>query len=117
MLYIRSILEELNIEQIEASPIYEDNQGCLMMVNSGKPTKRARHIDIKQFSILDWVETDLLEIKRILTHDNITDAFTKALGKTLFHRHNEVIMGKVRPSYSKYTIPTTPHTKAEVPRT
>ena len=110
MLYIRSILEEIGMEQEFASPIYEDNQGCLLMVNSGKPTKRARHIDIKQFSILDWVETDLLHIKRVSTHDNSVDALTKALGKNLYHRHNEVLMGKIPPSYAKHTI-MAPHPK------
>ena len=87
------------------------------MVNSGKPTKHARHIDIKQFSIIDWVETDLLSVEPISTHDNISDAFKKVLARILFHCHNEIIMGKVRPSYSKYIIPTTPDTKAIVLRT
>ena len=49
---------------------------------------------------MDWVATDLLNIVRIETARNTADAFTKPLGKILFHRHFDVIMGKRRPPYS-----------------
>lgn len=104
LLYLRSILEDLGIEQLNATSVYEDNQGCLQMVNTQQPTKRMRHVDTKQYCILDWVETDLLNVKRVGTHDNSVDVLTKALPKALFHRHNEILMGKVRPQYCKYSI-------------
>ena len=104
LLYLRSVLDDLGIPQDFASVIYEDNKGVIDIVNSGKPTKRARHVDTKQFCMLDWVETDLLEVVKVSTHDNPSDTFTKALPKILFHRHNEVLMGKVRPEFSSYQL-------------
>ena len=38
-LCIRSILEDIGLEQSEATFVYEDNQGVSAMVNAGKPTK------------------------------------------------------------------------------
>ena len=104
ILYLRSVLHELGISQDYASVLYEDNKGAIDIVHSGKPTKRVRHVDIKQFCILDWVATDLLNVLKVSTHDNSSDTLTKALPKTLLHRHNEVLMGKVRPAYSCYTM-------------
>ena len=104
MLYIRSILDELGIEQTFASTIYEDNKGAIDIVNSGAPTKRVRHVDTKQFCILDWVATDLLEVIKVSTNDNSLDTLTKSLPRPTLHRHNEVLLGKFRPAYSQYKI-------------
>ena len=41
---------------------------------------------------------DLLALHRITTNDNYSDAMTKALGKSLFYRHTDYIMGKVIPT-------------------
>ena len=102
-LYLRSVLEDLNIEQIDATPIYEDNQGCRLMATANKPTRRTRHIDIKYFAILDWVNRDLIDVKEIGTSDNAADNLTKANSKTLFYRHADTIMGKRRPVYAPTT--------------
>ena len=62
-------------------------------------------MDIKHFSLWDWIERDLILLKRIKTSDNCTDALTKALGHNPFHRHNDYIVGKIIPPYSAtYTV-------------
>lgn len=98
-LYIRSILGDIDIEQHQATTMFEDNNGALMMANAGQPTKRTRHIDIRHFALLDWVEQDLVFLERIDTDRNHADALTKALARILFHRHFDVLMGREVPSY------------------
>ena len=71
------------------------------MANSQQPTKRTRHMDIKAFALQDWVETDLLILKRINTVDNESDCLTKPTDRTLFYRHTEYIMDKVKPQYTE----------------
>ena len=100
ILHIRSILNEINVPQEHATILYEDNQGALMMANAGQPTRRTRHIDIKQFALIDWVKSDLLELKYIETSQNIADALTKQLDRTLFYRHFDKLMGVEQPPYS-----------------
>ena len=98
-LYVRSILNELGMPQHIATSVYEDNKGCLHMTQNQKPTKNTRHVDLRHFAVVDWVAQDLLIVKKISTHDNSSDTLTKSLGKTLFHRHTDTIMGNRRPTY------------------
>ena len=100
ILYIRSVLHDLGIEQHQATSIYEDNRGCMLIVKSGHPTRRVRHVDIKQLAVLEWVSQDLLDIRHIQSTDNPADTLTKPLGKILYQRHNDVLMGKIQPLYA-----------------
>jgi hypothetical protein len=100
ILYIHSILWDLGIPQEAATLLYEDNNGCTAMGNAQKPTTRTRHIDIKYFSLCDWVERDLTILDRIDTSINMADHLTKALQPTLFHRHADYLLGHIPPTYS-----------------
>lgn len=112
ILFFRSILEDLGIPQEEATILYEDNNGALMMANAQQPTRRTRHLDIKHFSLLDWVEKDLIILKAISTHDNASDAMTKMLPRQLFYRHSDTFMGRRIPESirSKFHFSTSTHT-------
>lgn len=99
-LYIRSLLNHIMVPQEEATPIYEDNNGAILMANAGKPTRRTRHVELKHFAIQDWVQKDLLIMKWISTHNNCSDSFTKALTKMLQYKHVDYLMGRVRPLYN-----------------
>jgi hypothetical protein len=95
VLFLRSILFDLGIPQQAASIIYEDNNGdTAKKANAQKHTSRTRHMDIRYFSLVKWVERDLMILERIHTSINEADHFTKILDRTLFypswvisHRH------------------------------
>ena len=106
ILYVRSILEEIGIPQYNATVLYEDNQGALLMANAQQPTKRTRHMDIKTFKLQEWVEQDLIVLEHINTADNFADVLTKAQGKSLFYRHKDFIMGAIIPAYLNHTTLT-----------
>jgi hypothetical protein len=99
LLYVRSVLWDLGIPQHAASVLYEDNDACTAMAMAQKPTPRTRHMDIKFQVICEWVQRDLLHLKRIDTTINLADLFTKQLGPTLFYRHLDYIHGHVPPHY------------------
>ena len=110
ILYICSILDEIHVPQDEATTLFIDNNGALLMANAQQPTRRTHHMDIKHFALLDWVERDLVTLSRISTSDNYADPMTKSLGCQLHYRHNDYILGKIIPSYAAaYTIQQ-PHT-------
>ena len=100
ILFVRSVLWDLGIPQEAATTLYEDNDACTAMGNAQKPTTRTRHMDIKYFSICEWVERDLMHLERIDTSINMADHFTKALNRALFHRHADFLLGHVPPIYS-----------------
>ncbi len=99
-LFTRSNLWDLNILQEAATVVYEDNDGCTSMANAQKPTPWTRHINFKYFALCDWVERDLILLKRINTSINLADHLTKTLSRILFHRHADYLIGHIPPKYS-----------------
>ena len=82
-----------------ATALFIDNQGALLMADAKQPTKRTRHMDIKHFKIQEWVERDIVSMRRVPTKANVSDALTKPLHNDLFHRHMDRIMGNHIPPY------------------
>jgi len=72
-------------------------------------------MDIKYNVLCEWVEQDLVLLRRADTMINMADNFTKQLGPTLFQRHVDYIMGHVPPHYTVHfqrllnVLPLTPH--------
>ena len=62
------------------------------MGNAQKPTRRIRHMELKKFVLLDWIQQDLILMKRTNTSDNYADAMTKQTGRQLFYRHFDYIL-------------------------
>lgn len=100
ILFVRSVMWDLEIPQEAATVMYEDNDACTAMGNAQKPTTRTRHMDIKYFSICEWVVRDLMHLERIDTKLNMSDHLTKGLTRALFHRHADFLLGHIPPTYS-----------------
>ena len=69
------------------------------MADARQPTKRTRHMDIKHFKIQEWVERDIVSMRRVTTKANVSDALTKPLHADLFNRHMDRIMDNRISSY------------------
>ncbi len=91
ILFVRSVLWDLDIPQEAATVLYEDNDACMAMGNAQKPTPRTQHMDIKY---------DLMHLERIDALINMLDHFTKSLTRALFHQHADFLLGHVPPMYS-----------------
>ena len=65
-------------------------------------------MDVKYQVICEWVERDLLHLKRIHTSINLADLFTKHLGPLLFHRHTDYVMGHIPPHYAPVQTTASP---------
>ena len=46
------------MKQLLPTVIYEDNNGAQLMTNAQQPTRRTRHVELKQFAVLQWVEDE-----------------------------------------------------------
>jgi hypothetical protein len=91
--FVRAILLELGFPQEGPTPIYEDNQSAIHMINAQKPTERSRHIDIQFFAIQDWKEAGDIIMAHIPGVINPADDLTKPLGWVLHARHARRVMG------------------------
>jgi hypothetical protein len=98
-LYIRSIMEELQLEQILPTQIAVDNRGAQRMTNAQQPTKRTRHVDMKEFVILQWTEEERITYENVPSALNPSDSLSKPTGRTKFYEHRDILMGRRRPQY------------------
>jgi hypothetical protein len=99
-LYLRSILHELGVDQLFPTVIYEDNNGARLMTNAQQPTRRTRHVELKQFAVLQ-VEDEQMIFGEIATAYNISDSLTKQTGRIKYYQHHDILMGRLRPEYSR----------------
>ena len=99
ILYLRSILDELGLPQEQPTSVWADNSAARQMMMAGRPTRRTRHIDIRYFAALHWVETDQLLFQEVSTHHNPSDSLTKQTGRIKFYEHSDFYMGRTPPKY------------------
>jgi hypothetical protein len=97
ILYIRSLLHELDYPQSHPTQLLIDNRGAFHMVHSQAPTKRTRHVDIRYFALLQWQQLDYIKVIPVPTDHNISDSMTKATGRTKFHQHADLYLGRSDP--------------------
>ena len=80
------------------------------MTNAQQPTCQTCHMDIKHFALLDWVERELVIMKRINTTDNYVDSMTQSLGRQLHYQHTDYLLVKIIPPYAAaYNHRNKPH--------
>jgi hypothetical protein len=99
-IYLRSLLEDMGFIQEHPTEIQADNRGAMQMATAQQPTRRTRHIDIKQFVILQWTEEDLLSYTDCPSALLMADSMTKQTGRTKFYQHMDVIMGRRKPKFA-----------------
>jgi hypothetical protein len=93
-LFIRAVMADLGQSQLQATTIYEDNDACIKLADSSAPTRQMRHIAIRDFTLQDWTERDLVTLVSCPSNANASNMFTKQVGKILFARHTDHISGR-----------------------
>ena len=108
-LYIRWILEEIGLIQIDPTPICADNQGAIYMANAHKPTRRTRHVEVKNFVILQWTDDDYIDFVETPTRNMHSNSLSKVTDRTKFYEHMDVLMGRRKPQYTNTEQPNIIH--------
>lgn len=85
-LWIRQLLHELGFPQ-STTPIFEDNQSCIKVVNGTKSTSAQKHIGVRYSWLSDKIADGELKIVYCPTGKMTADIFTKNLGTLLFNTH------------------------------
>jgi hypothetical protein len=102
-LYLRSILEELHLEQLHPTKIALDNRGAWQLTNAQQPTGGTRHIDMHNFCILQWTEEEQILYSDILSAYNVYKQFTQQ-GRIKFCEQMDIPMGPRQPAYASTHI-------------
>ena len=89
----RLILSEMGFPHV-AVPLFIDNNSTLINVSGTKfGLRRTRHIAANYFNTLDYVESGMIDPRRVDTGDNIADIGTKHLTPVTYVRFFEHVQG------------------------
>ena len=81
LMWIQSILKELNIPCPPTARIWCDNIGATYLAANPVFHGRVKHVEIDFHFVRERVARKLLDVRLISTNDQIADGFTKALTK------------------------------------
>jgi hypothetical protein len=98
--YLRSILNQLGVQQVGPTLMNVDHESDIAMVNAGRPTERSRHIDIQNFALGQWLKDGDVRLGHIPGKANPSDGLTKPLYHMLHNRHCTLAMGAAGSPYT-----------------
>ena len=81
IVWLRSLLAAMGLEQKEATKLHEDNQGSISLSKNPKSHSRTKHIDIKFHYVREAVEKKEVNIIYCATEKMTADIMTKPLPK------------------------------------
>ncbi len=84
-LWTKQFLKELGLD-LGVGTIYNDNNGCVMLIESPRKDSRTKHSDIKLKFLHDNIQKENCVIKYISTEEMVADIFTKPLSRMKFNK-------------------------------
>ena len=100
--FLRDLLGEWGYEQ-GVTRMYEDNTAAKQLAhNPGALRDRSKHFELRWFKLQELVKGAIVTLKYIGTKEQVADALTKNLSKTLFLRLRDFLMGITRFDHSRY---------------
>ncbi|OIT02422.1 retrovirus-related pol polyprotein from transposon tnt 1-94 [Nicotiana attenuata] len=85
-IWLRGLLKELNLPQIEATEICIDNKSAQALAKNPVYHDRSKHIDSRYHFIRECIAKKEVELKYMKSHDQAADIFTKLLKFDDFQR-------------------------------
>ena len=88
-IWLRSFMKEIRGGEEKPLTISYDNQGAIALAKDNKFHARTKHIDLQYHFIHEAVEDGKIQVKYILTDDNVLDIFAKPLPRPKFTKFME----------------------------
>lgn len=79
LIWLRSLLKDFGIQQVCSTTIYEDNQSCLKLAESDKPSIKLKHIGVKRHFVKDHIDRQTVNLEYCPTEFMLADMLTKPL--------------------------------------
>jgi hypothetical protein len=84
-LWLRKLQRDFKLERArQPLTIHEDNEAAISITEKHQRTQRTKHFKVKYFAVCKDVEERRLKIKPVASADNVSDLFTKSLGRVKF---------------------------------
>ena len=90
---LQEILEFTSETPTVHCTVFEDNKGCIDLVNAPRMRPRTKHIALKYHHFRSFVANKTISIQYVETSLQLADIFTKALGDVQFIKLRELLIG------------------------
>ena len=85
MLFVKRLLESLQLKVSFPMLLYCDNKGCVDLINNFSCGGRTRHVESRCLALREI--KDVVKVVWIKSEDNEADVFTKNLGGPSYEEH------------------------------
>jgi hypothetical protein len=92
VVWIRSLLQQLDQQLSGPTTLYGDNQGAIALVENPEFHARTKHIDVSAHYIRELAEDQIVEVQYRPTDQMLADCLTKPL-KAIQHQRNVMGIG------------------------
>lgn len=90
---LQEILEFTSTVPTVHCTVFEDNKGCIDLVNAPRMRPRTKHIALKYHHFRSFVADKTISIQYVETSLQLADIFTKALSDVQFIKLRELMIG------------------------
>ena len=80
-IYLRNLLQEMGLAQVQATTIYEDNQPCIHLARNPTISGKTKHIAMRFNAVREQLELGVIDVVYCPTEAMVADALTKILPK------------------------------------
>src|SRR5210317_372543 len=95
VIYIKQLLDFLEIEYVEPTKIFVDNTGAIFLANNWVTSNRTKHIDVKYHFVCRLNEDGRIEVIYVCTNENPVNMFTKDLNAEKHDYHRMTVMDRM----------------------
>ena len=92
IIFLRNVLQELQLLPTGPTKIYEDNKACILMANDNMVSARNKHFGMKQQFIREKIKKQIIQLIKIGTNKQRADLFTKNLCRPRFEYLRKLIL-------------------------
>lgn len=92
ILYLKSLIEELITEKVEAN-LKVDNQSAIKLVKNEVINRRSKHLDVRYHFIHEKLKEKTISIEYCQSDKQVADLLTKPLGKNKFVVFKKALVG------------------------
>lgn len=82
--YVTKIIGELGVSLDTPALVKSDSSSAINLGRNGNFCKRSKHVDVALRFVKEYVDNDLIKIKKVDTDENVADVFTKSLSHIKF---------------------------------
>ena len=87
MLYVKKLVESMELKVKLPMVLYVDNKGVKDLINGWSVSGRTRHVDVRYFFLRGLKEKGIAKFEWIRSNINPSDLFTKNLKTELFEEY------------------------------